>query len=229
MSKEPAATQERVRILIVDDHRMVIDGIRAILDQEPMFEIVGDASNGLEAVEKTRTLSPDVVIMDISMPEMDGIEATRIIRGKKAKNPPAILVLSMYGNKEFVEEMMSAGASGYVLKNTGREELREAILTVRKGEKYYAAPVQEIMDRAYAANDGEAPVKPAILSKREKEVVKLLAIDKTIAQVADLLFLSPGTVETHRKNIYHKLGIHTSTALVKYAMERGWANSEPHL
>lgn len=227
MATDPA-TPRRLRVLIVDDHRMVIDGIRAILDQEPMFEIVGDALNGREAVEKAGALAPDVVIMDISMPELDGIEATRMIRHKKVKHLPAVLALSMYGNKEMVDEMMGAGASGYVLKNTGRGELREAILAVSRGDRYFASTVQEIMVQAASSENGATAPKPAVLSKREKDVVKLLVADKTIGEVADLLFLSPATVETHRKNIYHKLGIHSSTALVKYAMERGWIDPDKH-
>ena len=216
----------RLRVLIVDDHRMVIDGIRAILDQEPMFEIVGDALNGREAVEMAGPLAPDVVIMDISMPEMDGIEATRMIRAGKVKHPPAVLALSMYGHKEMVEEMMAAGASGYVLKNTGRDELREAILAVCRGERYFASTVQEIMVQSASTDNGAASHKPAVLSKREKDVVRLLVADKTMSEIGDLLFLSPATVETHRRNIYHKLGIHSSTALVKYAMERGWIDPD---
>ncbi len=214
--------ERRVRVLIVDDHRMVIDGLIAILGQEPLIEIVGDAANGKEAVEKAKALSPDVVIMDISMPEMDGIEATRLIRDKKVKSPPAVLALSMYGHKEMVEEMMQAGASGYVLKNTGRNELLEALLAVCRGERYLGGKLQESMRTAPGEGNGEPARTVAVLSKREREVVKLLAADKTLAEIADTLFLSQGTVETHRKNIYHKLGIHSSTALIKYAMERGW-------
>lgn len=222
----PTEEHERVRILIADDHRMVIEGIRAILDQEPSFEIVGDASNGREAVEKARALSPDVIIMDISMPDMDGIEATRAILEQRSSHPPAILVLSMYGNKEFVEEIVAAGARGYVLKNTGREELRTAIRRVHEGGNFFARPLLDIMDQADAVHKGTAQARPVTLSKREKEVVRLLAADKTIAEIADTLFLSPGTVESHRKNIYTKLGIHSSAALVKYAVERGWTNGD---
>lgn len=220
------AKVERVRLLLVDDHRMVIDGLRAILDQEPLFEIIGDAANGQEAFDLTKELRPHVVIMDISMPVMDGVEATRLIRKELKKISPAILVLSMYGDKGSVDELMAAGANGYVLKNTGREELREAIITVHDGGRYFAKHVQEIMDQAHTSGGGEAQQKPVILSKREKDVVKLLAADKTIAEVADLLHLSPSTVETHRKNVYHKLGIHSASGLVKRAMERGWVDPD---
>jgi two-component system, NarL family, nitrate/nitrite response regulator NarL len=220
MSQLPEKDPERpIRVLIVDDHLMVIDGLKAILGQEPNIIIVGDASNGMEAVERSRALRPDVVIMDISMPEMDGIEATRLIRDRKVKDPPAVLALSMYGNMEMVEEMMAAGASGYVLKNTGRAELQEALRTVMRGERFRSTG---LMDQSNTSDGGTLGRKVTVLSKREREVVKLLVADKTIAEVADLLFLSPGTVESHKKNIYHKLGIHSATALVKYAMERGW-------
>ena len=218
-------TNERVRLLLVDDHRMVIDGLRAILDQDPAFLIVGDAGNGEEAIRLTEELRPDVVIMDISMPIMDGTEATRLIRKKVRRTSPAILVLSMYGDKATVDALIAAGANGYVLKNTGREELREAILTVHQGRRYLAGQVQETVDSS-PRRDASAESGPVSLSRREKEVVKLLAADKTIAEVADILHLSVLTVETHRKNIYQKLGIHTAAGLVKRAMERGWVDPQ---
>ena len=214
-------TMPAIRILLVDDQSIILDGLEALIAQNDDFVVCGRASNGLEAIEKVKALGPDVVLMDINMPEMDGIEATKKV--KKLPKSPQVLVLSMYNNVDFVREMMDAGASGYVLKNTGRIELREAILTVAAGHRYLAKPVQDTLDASYvlAAEKAEVGCYHS-LTKREKEIVKLIVGEKSSQQIADLLFLSPQTVETHRKNILHKLNIHTTAGIVRYAMERGW-------
>ena len=207
-------------ILIVDDQSIILDGLEALIIQNDDFVVCGRARNGVEAVRLAKELKPDVILMDISMPEMDGIEATRQVR--KSVKGSKVLVLTMYNNAEFVRELMDAGASGYVLKNTGREELREAITTVAAGQRYLAKPVQATLDASY----NSSPTRPAgeyhSLTKREKEIVKLILAEKTTNQIAEELFLSPGTVETHRKNIFHKLDIRNTAGIVKYAMERGW-------
>ncbi|MFZ1689247.1 MAG: response regulator transcription factor [Flavobacteriales bacterium] len=210
-----------INILLVDDHHLVLDGMRALLSQEPNFNVVGEARNGREAVEKATALRPRIVIMDISMPEMDGIEATKLIRKNKDLKETFVMVLSMYNNREFIDELMEAGASGYLLKNTGRAELHEAINTVNAGQRYLCKPVQETMDAPYSnpRAEGQGFVS---LTKREKEIIRLIAAGKSTSEIADLLHLSPATVETHRKNILHKLDMHSTAGLVRYAMERGW-------
>lgn len=209
-----------IRVLVVDDHQVVIDGLRAIMAQEDGIDIVAEAHDGLQALELVKSFKPDVVIMDVSMPRMDGIEATRAIC--KGKHSPRVLALTMYNNVEFVQEMLDAGASGFVLKNTGRSELREAILAVHQGRRYLSAPVEAAMAAAQEGTSDGAPRPVVTLSKREKEVVLHLVAGRNLAQIADAMHLSEATVSTHRKNIYHKLGIHSLALLVKYALERGW-------
>ncbi len=209
------------RILLVDDQSIILDGLEALISQNDDFLVCGRASNGREAVEKAIALRPDVVLMDISMPEMDGIEATRAV--KKGVKGAQVLVLTMYNNPEFVRELMDAGASGYVLKNTGRVELREAIVAVAAGQRYLAKPVQQMLDESQRSTperkEGDGY---HALTKREKQIVKLIMNGKTTQEIADALFLSVTTIETHRKNIFHKLAIRNTAGIVKYAMERGW-------
>ncbi|MFZ1687597.1 MAG: response regulator transcription factor [Flavobacteriales bacterium] len=208
-------------ILLVDDQGIILDGLEAMLTQYDDLVICGRATNGRMAVEMTRNLNPDVVLMDINMPEMDGIEATRTIL--KHRPSTHVLILSMYNNVEFIHELMDAGACGYVLKNTDRTELYNAIQLATSGRRYLAPGVQATLD---ADQRPLAKVREgfayAALTKREKEVVKLIMAELTAQQIADRLFLSKDTVDTHRKNIFSKLDIHTTAGIVKYAMERGW-------
>lgn len=211
-----------IKILLVDDQNIILDGLQSLLEQDADFHVVGRANNGLQAVERTEALQPDVVLMDISMPEMDGIEATKALKEKRKTRDVKVLVLSMYALKEFVSELLDAGASGYVLKNTTREELREALHTVANGQRYLARPVQEVMDNPDRFKPrAEGDVFHA-LTRREKQIVKLIVAEKSNQEIADELNLSTTTVETHRKNIFHKLDIRNAAGLVKYAMERGW-------
>ena len=208
-------------ILLVDDQSIILDGLEALLAQDDDLVVCGRAINGRMAVEMAKTLHPHVVLMDINMPEMDGIEATRAI--KKHAPTIQILVLSMYNHPEFTHELMAAGACGYVLKNTDRTELYHAIHLAAAGQRYLAPAVQASL------NDSRRPLAKvrdgyayAALTKHEKEVVKLIMAELTAHQIAEKLFLSKDTVDTHRKNIFSKLDIHTTAGIVKYAMERGW-------
>lgn len=219
---ESMITTHPINILLVDDHHLVIDGMRALLSQEPDFKVVGEARNGREAVEKAKALKPRVVIMDISMPEMDGIEATQLIRRNKNLKNTYVMVLSMYSNREFIDELLEAGATGYLLKNTGRAELREAIHTVSAGQRYLCKPVQDTMDAPFRNHERQPGKGFVTITKREKEIILLIMAEKNTHDIADALHLSPATVETHRKNILHKLDMHSTAGLVRYAMERGW-------
>ncbi|HMN05293.1 MAG TPA: response regulator transcription factor [Flavobacteriales bacterium] len=207
-------------ILIVDDQSIILDGMEAILSGMSDVEVVGRCANGSEAVELARELKPDLVLMDVNMPDMDGIEATRHVL--KASPDSHVLMLSMYGHREFVLEVMAAGASGYLLKNAGKEELRMAMDQVLKGGQYLSPQLRQLLEQGdqYRDRGGELNYTP--LSKREMEVVKLIVQELTNQEIADRLFISVDTVVTHRRNIMHKLDVRNTAGLVKYAVERGW-------
>lgn len=207
-----------ITLLLVDDQDIILDGLSALLQDDERFHILGRASNGQEAVIKAAELGPDVVVMDINMPMMDGIEAARMIRASSIDRK--ILMLSMYGNRDFVEELLDAGVSGYLLKNAGRKELCQAIVTVANGGRCLASRIQVIMDDPISRSrrPGETPVP----TRREKEIIRMIVGERSTEQIARSLGLSTSTVETHRKNILSKLGLHNSTGLVRYALERGW-------
>lgn len=212
---------ETVRILLVDDQGIILDGLEALIAQNPRFQVCGRANDGQAALEQAKALRPDVVLMDVSMPGMDGIEATR--RVKKEVKGTEVLVLTMYNNEEFIRELMDVGAAGYLLKNTSRQELWEAIEAVSCGRRYLAKQAQETLDARYAVLKENGEMGGCNhLTRREKEIVRLIVAEKTTLEIANALFLSPATIETHRKNILHKLGMHSTAGIVRYAMERGW-------
>lgn len=207
-------------ILLVDDHEIIIDGIKAMLEKEKDIKIVGEANNGIEAIEKVQSLKPDIVLMDISMPELNGIEATKSI--KKEYQDTKILMLTQHESKEYVLQVMKAGADGYLLKNSKKEELLNAINTVTMGKKYLcnrisALMLDEILDDSVKDNDNEKPEQN--LTKREIEIIKLLANDLSNHQVSDELNISLRTVETHRRNLMQKLNLKSAVALVRFAIK----------
>ncbi len=210
-----------ITVLLVDDQAIMLDGLEALLSRDPGLSVVGRAGNGKEAVASVAALDPDVVLMDISMPEMDGIEATRRI--KKLSGTSRVLVLSMYNNKEFVRELMAAGASGYLLKNAGHEELHQAIRSVAEGRTYLAAEVRKALEEGNVQLRHSVAHGYQALTKREKEIISLIANGRSSQEIAEQLFLSIDTVNTHRKNILHKLDLTNTASLVKYSVERGLA------
>jgi two-component system response regulator NreC len=211
----------KIRILLADDHPLVRSGLVKLLEPYKEFVVVGEASDGEEAVAMTKKLEPDIVVIDLSMPKLSGVEATKIIQ----KNNPLskVLVLTMHDSEEYVYQILKSGAGGYVLKNSGRDELAAAIRAVANGEKFFSPRVSEIMVEAYlrkAEKREEAPLndKDLPLTKREKEILFYIADGLSNAQIAEKLFISPRTVDTHRTNIMQKLNIHDAANLVRFAI-----------
>jgi DNA-binding NarL/FixJ family response regulator len=210
----------KIRVLIVDDHSIVREGVRMILTGQDDFEVVGEASNGREGVDLARKMNPDVVVMDISMPDMNGIEATAKIRGEMPK--VEVLGLTMHEEHSYVFELLKAGAAGYVLKRAASEDLVNAVRAAHKGQAFLYPSVtkmvvQDFLQRAAAADkqnlDG--------LTDREREVLTLIAEGMTNQQIAGKLYISIKTVQTHRAHILEKLNLHDRTELVRYAIRKG--------
>lgn len=205
-----------IRVVIADDHQVVLDGFIARLQMESGIEVIGTASNGLEAINVVRELQPDVVLMDVSMPVMNGIEATSVIR---EENPNAkVLMLTMHDNREYIMKVMQVGAVGYMLKEISAEKMVQAIKTVNQGSTYFCESVTQTL---FSQEVTPAAQKPNPLSRREEAVLKLVAQGHSSKKVASLLNISYRTVETHRQNIKHKLNLHSTAELAKYAVERG--------
>jgi len=208
----------RIKILMVDDHAILRDGIRALLSVHDDIEIVGEASEGKEAIEKVQELVPDVVIMDIAMPGMDGLEATRRIRKKNPRTK--VLVLTQHDNKEYVLSVIKAGAAGYVPKRALGSELVSAIRAVRQGDSFlYPSAAAALIEDYLQQAEGEEPYDR--LTAREREILKLIADGHTSREIADMLFLSLKTVLGHRTKIMEKLNLHNRTELIKYAIRKG--------
>lgn len=211
---------ERVRVLIADDHALFREGLRLILQGQPDIEVVGEAGDGQEAVEQARRLRPDVVVMDVAMPVMDGVQATKLLLQEFPEM--RILALTMHDHRSYVLPMLTLGASGYVLKQAASSELVGAIRLAAAGESYLYPPIARALLEDYRR---QASVQEADgLTERELEVLQLVAEGLTSQEVSARLFISTRTVETHRKHIMEKLDLHTPADLVKYAIRRGLIN-----
>ncbi len=220
---------DKIRIVLADDHELVRSGLIKLLETYKDLEIVGEAGDGLEAVEKTKKLNPDVLVIDLSMPELSGIEATKIIRKECPK--VAVLVLTMHQNEQYVYQIFRSGAGGYILKDARKDELVTAIRTVAKGEKYFSPRVSEIMVDGFIRRGSARDDRPAdgqvdetdVLTKREKEVLTLIAEGLNSEEISGRLFISPRTVDTHRTNIMQKLDIHDAVRLLRFAIDHGFS------
>lgn len=210
-----------VRLLLVDDHALIREGLRAVLEAGGEMKVAGEASSGLEAIEAFRQLRPDVALLDIGMPDMDGLAACRRIR---AEHPDArILVLTVHAEEQFFFEALRAGAHGYVLKRSTGEDLRRAIRAVAQGRTWLSPELAGslVEDFVSRAREGEGDSALGALSAREREVLKLVAEGHTNAAIAELLSISAKTVQTHRAHAMEKLGLHERTGLVRYAIRIG--------
>lgn len=212
---------QKIRVLVVDDHTIVRDGVRALLALAGDVEVVGEAANGREAIEMVRQLAPDVVLMDIAMPILGGLEATRRIR--KEFPTVRVLVLTQYDDREYVFPLIEAGASGFLSKTAASSELTAAIRHVYQGESYLSPSVAKLMveerQQEAAVRDRSDPYDQ--LTDREREVLKLVAEGYTTQEIADMLVISPKTVEGHKSSLMNKLNIHNRLDLFKYALRRG--------
>ena len=207
-----------IRVLIAEDHLLVRAGIRALLEKAGDIHILGEASNGQEAVDLVRELKPDVLIMDIMMPRLNGIQAAEQIQNLKLPTP--ILLLSMYSDAGFVHKALQCGVKGYVLKSSVSDELLQAVRTVAGGGRFLSSPISELIEEgtvnSYAANEDD-PF--ASLSPREKEVMKLIAEGYTSVEIGKLLFISDKTVEKHRVRLMKKLNVRNLAGLVRLAIK----------
>jgi len=217
---------EVIKVLLVDDHRILREGLRALLSEQPGLVVVGDASDGEAALAMIAESHPDVVVMDMVMPRMSGLEATSLIR--KRHPQVRVLILSMYDDDEYVQRVIQAGASGYVLKGVAADDLVLAIREVHRGSSFLqpAIAAKLIEDYVRRVRGDEPPVLDALrdgelLTVREREVLGLIASGNTNQRIADLLDLSRKTVESHRTNIMRKLDAHDVTELVRYAIRTG--------
>jgi DNA-binding NarL/FixJ family response regulator len=209
---------DKIKVLLVDDHAIMRDGIKALLSIDSDIEIVGEAEEGKEAIEKAAALSPDVIVMDIAMPGMDGLEATRRIM---KQNPKAkVLVLSQYDNREYVLSAIKAGSAGYLPKRALGSELISAIREIYKGESFLHPSAASTLMKDYREQAYTTDIYDQ-LTPREREILKLIAEGHTSKEIAGILFISLKTVTGHRTNIMEKLGLRNRTELIKYAVKKG--------
>jgi len=209
-----------LRILLADDHTVVRQGLRKVLEERPEWQVVAEAGDGREAVRLAEEFKPDVAVVDVAMPLLNGIEATRQITRRAPQTK--VLVLSMYADEAYVIQMLKAGATGYLLKDSAGVDLLQAVQAVSQGKSFFSPAVARLMSDDYARQRGaDAVDRYESLSGRERETFQLVAEGKTNKEIAALLFISPSTVETHRARIMEKLDLHSAVEIVLYAVRRG--------
>jgi DNA-binding NarL/FixJ family response regulator len=216
----------KIRVVIVDDHAILREGVRALLQIHADIEVVGEAGNGLEAIEAVGRVDPDVVLMDIAMPGLGGIEAAVELRklGKRAR----VLILSQYEDREYVRRLLKAGVAGYVLKKSAGAELANAIRAVHRGGLVLDPEVaRTAMAEAGPAEPGQTADPYDALTDREKQVLKLVAEGRSNKEVAELLGISVKTAMSHREHVMEKLGVHNRTELVRFALKKGVIRVDP--
>lgn len=212
---------EKIRILLADDHTVMRTGLRLLLERQPNLQVVGEASDGRQTVELAGTHDPDVVVMDIAMPNLNGIEAARQI---VARNPRvAVAILSMHCDESYVIRSLKAGAKAYLLKDSAESDLIQAIFAISRGKSFFSPAISKILMEDYMRQLEDKGVEDTyeLLTTREREILQLVAEGKTNKEVANLLNLSLYTVETHRTHILQKLGLHSVPELILYAVRKG--------
>jgi DNA-binding NarL/FixJ family response regulator len=215
-----------IRILLAEDHTIVRKGLRSLLDSEAGIQVVGEAADGREAVDKVRHLLPDVVVMDIAMPGLNGLEATRQIRKQFPR--VRVLILTMHADEEYILQILQAGASGYVVKQAAPEELVSAVKTVDRGDLFLSPSISRTVVQEYirqaeamAGRDSYEPLTP-----REREVLQLIAEGRPPREIAEILRISVKTIETHRAHLMRKLDAHSTADLTRYAIRKGIIHPE---
>jgi DNA-binding NarL/FixJ family response regulator len=207
-------------IVLADDHPIVRQGLRSLLEAEPDFRVVGEAADGIEAVQQVERLRPNVLVLDLMMPGLSGLEVTRQVSQRFPQT--RVIILSMHANEPYVLEAVSNGATGYVLKKSTTEELVQAIREVLAGRRYLSPPFSEEALKPYLQKTPASPEDPyELLTPREREVLHLVAAGHTSAEIAQRLVVSPRTVESHRANLMRKLNMHHQADLIRYALQRG--------
>ena len=210
----------KITVLIADDHALVREGIRAMIDTHGGIEVIGEAEDGLEAIEMTGKLKPDVVLMDIAMPKLGGLEATLEIRQKHKDTK--ILILSQYDDSQYLDRFLKAGISGYILKKAVSSELISAIQAIAGGGSYlYPTLTSNVIEGYLSKKTGREAVSPVHITKREQQVLKLLAEGNSHKEIARILNISVKTVIAHQSNLSEKLNIHTRAGIIKYAFQKG--------
>jgi len=214
-----------IRLAIVDDHQMFIDGLKALLANEPDIEVVGSSMTGQHFLEHYDTWRPDVTLMDINMPDKDGLETLTDLQKRDAN--VRVIMLTMFKEYVFINQSMQLGASGYIMKNAGKAELVEAITEVYNGGKHFGAEaIEAFIHQASARESKERKQPKEILTRRELEVLKLVAEEYTSVEIGEKLFISLHTVETHRRNLLSKLDVRNTVGLARYAIQNGLVSLE---